>query len=404
MTDLSPRTWHRRASRPVSVWMGVFLLAALASPLISQPRWLLMHIFTLGILTNSVVLWSQNLTERFLQRRLDDSARPAQLTRIYLLNAGVITVIAGQLLAPVWGRHWVVTWAGAALVAAVLAWHAAALGGQVRAAGPGKRHRPAVLGYVAASFFLVVGAVLGAALAAGLPGAWQVRVLHAHLLANVGGFVGLAVMASLSVLFPAMWRVNGAGDRDRISIPLAAAGTALAVVGSFAGPRTAAAGVLVYTAAWAWMFLGFVANVVAVARDPRGRISFPGVSVFAGLIWLLASMLWYAARLFTGAPEPPSLALLMGFAAQVLIGTMSYLIPTTMGGGPAAVRAGLAELARAGWLRIIAFNAGLAGWLAADSPAAQGVFRIIAFVALVSFLPLMARAARVQVSAIKGLS
>lgn len=404
MTDLSPRTWHRRASRPVSIWMGVFLLAALASPLISQPRWLLMHIFTLGILTNSVVLWSQNLTERFLQRRLGDSARPAQLTRIYLLNAGVVTVIAGQLLAPAWGRHWVLTWAGAALVAAVLAWHAAALAGQVRAAGPGKRHRPAVLGYVAAACFLVLGALLGAALATGLPVPWQERALHAHLLANVGGFVGLAVMASLSVLFPAMWRVNGADDRARASIPLAAGGIALAVAGALAGPRGAAAGVLVYTAAWAWMFVGFVSNVAAVARDPRGRISFPGVSVFAGLIWLLASMLWYAAGLLAGAPEVPSLALLMGFAAQVLIGTMSYLIPTTMGGGPAAVRAGLAELARAGWLRVIALNAGLACWLAADSAAGQRVFRIIAFAALVAFLPLMARAARVQVSAIKGLS
>lgn len=404
MPDLSPRTWHRRASRPVSIWMGVFLLAALASPLISQPRWLLMHIFTLGILTNSVVLWSQNLTERFLQRRLGDSARPAQLTRIYLLNAGVVTVIAGQLLAPAWGRHWVLTWAGAALVAAVLAWHAATLAGQVRAAGPGKRHRPAVLGYVAAACFLVLGALLGAALAAGLPGPWQERALHAHLLANVGGFVGLAVMASLSVLFPAMWRVNGADDRARASVPLAAAGIALAVAGALAGPRGAAAGVLVYTAAWAWMFVGFVSNVAAVARDPRGRISFPGVSVFAGLIWLLASMLWYAAGLLAGVPEAPSLALLMGFAAQVLIGTMSYLIPTTMGGGPAAVRAGLAELARAGWPRVIALNAGLACWLAADSAAGQRVFRIIAFVALVSFLPLMARAARVQVSAIKGLS
>lgn len=92
---LSPRTWHRPASRPVSIWMGVFLLAGLAHPIIPDGSWLLVHIFTLGILTNSIMLWSQTLTERFLQRRLPDSARRGQLARTYVLNAA----LAGWLIA-----------------------------------------------------------------------------------------------------------------------------------------------------------------------------------------------------------------------------------------------------------------------------------------------------------------
>ena len=92
---LSPRTWHRPASRPVSIWMGVFLLAGLAHPVIPDGSWLLVHIFTLGILTNSIMLWSQTLTERFLQRHLPDSARRGQLARTYVLNAA----LAGWLIA-----------------------------------------------------------------------------------------------------------------------------------------------------------------------------------------------------------------------------------------------------------------------------------------------------------------
>ena len=95
----SPHAWHRRASRPVMVWMVVFIVIGLAHPLVPEPRWLLIHVFTLGILTNSVVLWSQNLTERFLQQRLPESARPAQLRRTWALNVGVVCVLVGQFLA-----------------------------------------------------------------------------------------------------------------------------------------------------------------------------------------------------------------------------------------------------------------------------------------------------------------
>ena len=79
MPDMNPRAWHRKASRPVSIWMAVFILVGLAHPFIPDGSWLLIHIFTLGILTNSILLWSQNLTERFLGQKLDDASRPAQL-------------------------------------------------------------------------------------------------------------------------------------------------------------------------------------------------------------------------------------------------------------------------------------------------------------------------------------
>ena len=70
MDKWSPRTWHRKASRPVTVWMMVLLVAGATHTLIPNYRWVLIHLFTLGILTNSILVWSQYLTEKFVQQRL----------------------------------------------------------------------------------------------------------------------------------------------------------------------------------------------------------------------------------------------------------------------------------------------------------------------------------------------
>ncbi|WP_408911159.1 copper oxidase [Corynebacterium gottingense] len=397
----SPHAWHRRASRPVMGWMVVFIVIGLAHPLVPEPRWLLIHVFTLGILTNSVVLWSQNLTERFLQQRLPDSARPAQLRRTWALNAGVVCVLVGQFLAGWWRGHYALTWVGAAIVAGVLGWHSWQLYAQVRRAGRGKRLRPVVLGYVASAVFLPVGVAFGSALSFGLPGDWQERVRLAHLVTNVGGFVGLAALASLTVLFPSMWRVNGMHDRAGVSVPLAVAGVIVASCGALAGlDLLASAGTVVYIAAWLWTFHGFLVNVLDVLRDPRGRVTYAGLSVFASLIWLIVTLIWFAVRLTT--PDLPTLALMLGFAAQLLIGTMSYLLPTTMGGGPRAVRAGLAELSRAAYFRVVLFNGSLACWLATDNSWLRVVMSVLCFGVLVAFLPLMGRAIRAQVGVLKG--
>ena len=392
--DWSPHSWHRRISRPVTVWMLVFIVIGLTHVLFTEPGWLLIHIFTLGILTNSIVVWSQNLTERFLQQRLPDGARPAQLRRTWALNVGVVLVLVGQVLVTYW-----LTWIGAALVAGVLGWHAWLLYAQVRRAGEDKRHRAVALGYVASAACLPVGVVFGAALSYGLPGDWQERVRMAHLFVNVGGFVGFAALASLTVLFPAMWRINGMHDRAGTSIPLAVAGVIVASCGAlFSVELLTSVGVLVYVAAWLWTFHGFLVNVLDVLRDPRDRVTYPGLSAFASLTWLIVAMLWFAVRLAMpiDLPDIPTLALLLGFAAQLLIGTMSYLLPTTMGGGPRAVRAGLAELARASLFRVVLFNAALVVWIATENSWLRVAMSACCFGVLVAFLPLMVRAVRAQ--------
>lgn len=394
-----PRVWHRKVSRPVSMWMGVFVLVGLVHPFVPESRWLLIHIFTLGVLTNSIMVWSQNLTERFLQRRLPESARPAQLTRSRLLNGGVVAVLAGQLLTTT-AWHWIITWGGVALVLGAVGWHAWSVGKLIASSERSKRFRPVAWGYVASAVCLVAVGCFGAALALDLHGAWHQRVLLAHVLMNVGGFVGFAAMSSLAVLFPAMWRMKALLGHPRIALSVLGAGLALAVAGALTGSgRVLGIGILVYASAWVWSLQTWFAGVLsAITRD---RITYPALSALLAVAWLVASLVVFGTSAvlidgFLDPLSPPTLPLLVGFAAQLLIGTMSYLMPTTIGGGPAATRAGLAELNRAGAVRVTVFNLALLGWLFAPSSPLRIVCSLVACLCLVAFIPLMARGVRAQ--------
>ena len=398
----NPRVWHRKVSRPVSVWIVVFLCVGLAHPLIPESRWLLVHIFTLGILTNSIMVWSQNLTERFLHERLDDAARPAQLLRSRLLNAGILVVLAGQILRPILASHWQITACGAIVVCVVAAWHSLVIFRQLQAAGQTQRFRPVVGGYVVSAVSLVVGTIFGIALAVDLPGQWQSRILVAHLLCNLGGFVGLAAASSLTVLFSAMWRVNGTFDRPGAMLGVACVGVCIGVVGALTGNGVpVGVGLLCYAGAWAFALQTWLAAVLRTVGEPKQRATYWSLSALTAVAWLVASVVWIGVQFLTAddfglSGAAPVLPLLLGFAAQLLFGTMSYLLPTTMGGGPSATRAGLAEQNRGGVARVILFNAALICWLLAPGSIAKIAFSLVVFGCLTAFLPLTARAVRAQ--------
>lgn len=367
--EWSPRSWHRRATKPVIVWMGVFLLAGAVHTTIPEYRWVLIHLFTLGILTNSVMVWSQYLTEKFNQHKLGLETRPAQLRRIYILNVGVIIVIAGQILGEWWDTSFILTQIGATIVAAMLLWHGISLFNQWREIEAAKRFRVIVLGYVASALFLPVGAFIGAILATDLNEPWYSQMLFAHVAANIGGFVGLAAAASLTVLFPSIWRTKAYTHRMSPTLILLSLGTIITVAGAIPGlPVVSAVGLAVYTAGWVLSLHTWLGNVGEVLKQPRDRINFSSASVLAATIWLALTLVYFAVQvLMTGQFHPlPTLQLLIGFAAQLLIGVMSYLLPTTMGGGPAAVRTGLSELNWAGLTRFTLVNGGLIIWLATE--------------------------------------
>src|SRR5690606_12707186 len=94
-------------------------------------------------------------------------------------------------------------------------------------------------------------------------------------------------------------------------------------------------------------------------------------SIAAGAVWLLVALAVDAAILVTaGGPEGAAdrfggvlAPLLAGFAAQTLVGALSYLLPMSLGGGPSRVRHAIDRLERRGPQRVVMANLALALFL-----------------------------------------
>ena len=396
------RSWHRRASKPVTYWFIALIIAGIIHPILPEYRWVLIHLFTLGAITNSIVVWSQHFTEKFLHQRLDDEKRPAQLYKVWVLNTGVIITIIGQLLSDAWDQHWVVTSSGAAIVSATLVWHAFSLGGQFLSAKRGQPYAPAVVAYVASACFLPVGALAGGFLAAELPGTWQERVLLVHTVSNILGFLGLAALGSLSVLYATAWRTRLPYDYTRYSVGLMIVSLPVILGGVLADNGYVAAGGLgLYTVAWIIPMGAWMRASISVLAQPRDRVGFSAAAVGTAPLWLLGSLVYLTAEAVVHHGELyqinlPTNAVLVGFGAQLLIGVMSFLLPSTVGGGPGPVRTGTYVLGRAGLFRWVLINGGLAIWLLTENSWLRVVASLLSIGALAVFVPLMRAGVKAQ--------
>ncbi|QGU08574.1 hypothetical protein COCCU_13375 [Corynebacterium occultum] len=402
------RSWHRKASKPVSLWLVSLVVAGLIHPIIPEYRWVLIHIFTLGAVTNSILIWSQYFTEKFLNLRLPEDTRPGQLLRIRILNAGILLTLAGQMLSGMWERSWIITQVGAAVVALILLWHAVSLARQFFRAERGRRFRSAVVAYVLSALCLPVGAVFGAILATGPGGGWHERLLFGHLVANLLGFLGLAAIGSLVVLFPAIWRTRGGPDRTAVVVALAAGGVALAITAALLDHAPLfGIGLLLHAAGWVVAGVGWAGNVITVLKDPRDRVSFAAVSIACAPLWLVGTLIYLAVQSFLTGPHlnevaVPSIPLLVGFAGQLLIGVMSHLLPSTIGGGAGPLRASSRELNRGALLRSTLINGGLVFWLLADSSWLKIFMSLLSIGSLAVFVVLLPRGVRAQAAVLRG--
>ena len=373
---------------PVVVWLAGVVVVAVLHGSVPAPRWLLIHLLFLGAATHSIVVWSRHFTEALLHTPAGD--RRVQSARLLLLNAGVALVLAGVVSA-----HEPVVIAGAAAVAVAVLWHGSAIVAAIRRALPG-RFRSAVRYYVAAAAFLPVGATLGTLLAHGLPGTMQDRTVLAHATLNVLGWIGLPVVGTLVTLWPTMLRTRiaeGAERAARRALPVLVAAIVVAAGGALLGWRPVAAlGLALYVVG-----LGLVAPAFVLTARNKPPTSFPTWSVAAGIVWLVGCLVttavlvgtaptWAAAGSRLDATAP---LLAVGFGAQVLLGALSYLIPTALGGGALPVRAATAVFERAGALRLSVVNAGL---LVCTLPVPGAVHTACAWLVLAgfaAFLPLL---------------
>ena len=359
-------------------WMAALIVVVATHQWIPQSRWLMVHMVTLGLITTSIMVWGQHFAEALLKTRLGEESRPRQVRRIHLLNAGVLVTILGML--PSW--PWVVV-AGALMVSAALVWYAAALGGQVRAA-LAPRFEFTVRAYIAAACLIPVGATLGALMAFSPGEPWQGRLLLAHQLVNILGFVGVTVTGTLLTLWPTVLRTRiELGTAKRAAGGLL--GMLLSVLGATAGALLGStllgcAFLLAYLGSFAWVAVTLVRLGLRSARQQR-RVPlplFPILSIAAGVSWFAVTVVgllvvWWrsadaqlASSLAAADVQQLTVPFVAGFLLQVLFGAMSYLLPVTLRGGPRSTTAALAAMSRFAVLRVVILNLVLALFVLAE--------------------------------------
>src|SRR5699024_8551971 len=343
---------------------------------------------TLGLITTSIMVWGQHFAEALLKTRLGEESRPRQVRRIQLLSAGVLVTILGML--PAW--PWVVV-LGALMVSAALVWYAAALGAQVRAV-LAPRFEFTVKAYIAAACLLPVGATLGALMAFSPGEPWQGRLMLAHQLVNVLGFVGVTVTGTLLTLWPTVLRTRielGAAKRAAAGL----LGMLVSVLGATAGALLGSTllgctFLLAYLGSFAWVALALVRVALRSARQPR-KVPlplFPVLSLSAGVVWFAVTVLgllvlWWrsgdgllASSLTAADVQQLTAPFVAGFLLPVLFGAMCYLLPVTLRGGPRATTAALAAMSRFAVLRVVTYNLALVLLVLADmgGTAAEALF------------------------------
>ena len=240
---------------------------------------------------------------------------------------------------------------------------------------PGRRFSSSVLGYVIAAACFVVGA-----------GAGVLERVDVHVAFMVLGFVGITALSTLALMLPMVWRTQIRSSRIEVAIALLTVGVVIVPV--------SAVGLIVYVLGWLWAAAGWVREIATVLRDPRDRAGYAALTIAMSIVWLIGGLIWYTVGYvrfgFTSAPIPTE-ELVIGFIGQLLIGAMSFLLPSRMSGGPGAVRAGMYAHNRGAYYRVMLTNLGLLVG-----------FPVLAVASLAMFLPAQFVSRREQQAVIAG--
>jgi len=385
---------------PMVGWLLAGLVVAIAHHWIDDADWVLLHIVLLGALTQAIVVWSWHFAQTLLHASNAPGGRRHQTWRLALLNTGAILVLVSV---PV--HAWWVTLVGGTVVAGAAGWHGWALWRMLGHALPA-RFRISVHYYLASAVSLMTGASLGVWLAHLDDGPLHSRVLVAHALTNILGWVGLTLIGTLLTLWPTMLR-TAMDDRalrwTRIALPVFGAALLVAVGGALLGWAWAAAsGVGVYLVA-----LVLWGRTLWTPFRRRPPSEFAPASVAAGLLWLAVALGWVGWDLATTTSDWtvlddtliwPAGSLAVGLL-QVLLGASSYLLPSVLGGGPSVVRASQAWLNRWWVARVATANACLLLWVLPTPWPLKWIAAGLGVLTFALFVPLMVAGVRANLRA-----
>lgn len=336
--------------------------------------WSPLHAALLGALGSAITIWSAHFADTLLHRPAWGGALMLN-GRLGLHSVGAALVITGVCI-----NSQIVIGVGASCVAVSATLGVVAMVVQKRRAVAACM-AALVDYYICSLSYLMVGALAGWSIKYfDFKGqaAWSNRMYLAHVPIMVLGVLGITVLGTLVVLWPTMLRTKMEPTAPR-QAQRALPGLALAVaVIAFSGLWRPLAGIgaLLY-------LLSAVAVVAPLWRTGarKGVTNYAGLSTAAALAWLA----WCVIRLGVGVSYAANddaaravahglrLAVVSGFALQILLAALSFLTPVMLGGGPAMSRLTHAIMDRYAWWRITTINLCLALACLPLPPAVRGV-------------------------------
>ena len=323
-------------------------------------RWFAVHLFTLGVLTNLVLTFSEHFS-RTVTRTAGERAAWWPL----VTNLGVLGVVVGLPS----GQRWLLV-AGATVVTGSV-FVAYLRIRRMRHQAVGARFGWIARVYERAHGAFIHGAVLGALLGSGvLGGRWYGGARIAHLHANILGWGGLTLLATLVFFGPTMARTrieDGADARSARWLRHGATGLTVAVllllltpiegIGGTAFRVAAAVGIGVYAVATT-LVCAPVAR--AVLNAPRATAAQPLV---LGVAMLFPVVAWADAVVLALGQwrwlDAVGIAALTGVLAQAILATLIYLAPMLRGRTTAARDLIIARLETGARTRALLFGVGI---------------------------------------------
>ena len=359
--------------------------------------WAPLHAALLGALGSAITIWSAHFADTLLHRPAWGGALMLN-GRLGLHSVGAALVITGVCI-----NSQIVIGVGAICVAVSATLGVVAMVVQKRRA-VAARMAALVDYYICSLSYLMVGALAGWSIKYfDFKGqaAWSNRMYLAHVPIMVLGVLGITVLGTLVVLWPTMLRTKMEPTAPR-QAQRALPGLALAVaVIAFSGLWRPLAGIgaLLY-------LLSAVAVVAPLWRTGarKGVTNYAGLSTAAALAWLA----WCVIRLGVGVSYAANddaaravahglrLAVVSGFALQILLAALSFLTPVMLGGGPAMSRLTHAIMDRYTWWRITTINLCLALACLPLPPAVRGVTGLSAALAGAYFFVAAGQAIRAR--------
>lgn len=340
------------------VWASAGMFWLIAGSNLPGGRWLAVHLFTLGVVTNFVLAFSHHFAMT-LTRQPDRFIGPVVTI---VTNIGIAVTVTAMAME--WNR---IVGIGATVVILGITANWWGLR-RLRHRGVGARFGWVVRSYERSHEAVVLGAVLGGLMGAGvLQGSWYTSARLAHVHVNLLGWAGMTVLTTLVFFGPTIARARigaGADDRAARALPRAAAAITIATVALLLTGLDGTPGVVARLVAAvglgvsAWQVLDTVRGVTTAAR---GGVAAGRHAVVATCTWFALVVAADALVVATASWEMLDIlgvALLVGVLAQAIMATLHHLTPLF------AHRSRRGDLrdaldARAG-ARAIAFNAGVA--------------------------------------------